>query len=77
MAKVVIHDLTKTMKQNIDEFYENASVYRPNKYFVGFFGEYVKLAVEKMGKGAKSGNVIHGSHIHLDVLLIKESIWQK
>lgn len=66
MAKVVIHDLTKTMKQNIDEFYENASVYRPNKYFVGFFGEYVKLAVEKMGKGAKSGNVIHGSHIHLD-----------
>lgn len=66
MAKVVIHDLTKTMKQNIDEFYENASVYRPNKYFVGLFGEYVKLAVEKMGKCAKSGNVIHGSHIHLD-----------
>jgi hypothetical protein len=66
MAKAVIHDLTKTMKQNIDEFYGNASVYRPNKYFVGFFGEYIKLAVDKMAKGAKSGNLIHGSYIHLD-----------
>ena len=67
MAKEDIHDLTKTMKQNIDEFYGNASVYRTNKYFVGFFGDYVKLAIDKMGIAARDNNkIIHGSHIYED-----------
>ena len=66
----IIHDLDKTMKANIDEFYDNASVYRTNKFFVGMFGEYVKLAVDKMEFRSKSSNgnakIIKGSHIYED-----------
>lgn len=66
----IIHDLDKTMKTNIDEFYDNASVYRTNKFFVGMFGEYVKLAVDKMEINSKSSNgnakIIKGSHIYED-----------
>lgn len=59
----IIHDLTKTMKENIDSFYDNASVYRPNKYFVGFFGEYVKMAVDKMEAKSK-GKQAHGTQVY-------------
>lgn len=66
----IIHDLDKTMKANIDEFYNNASVYRTNKFFIGMYGEYVKLAVDKMEKHSKAddGNVkiVKGSHIYKD-----------
>lgn len=44
----VIHSIDKTMKQRIDEYYGSASIYRPNKFIVGFYGEYVNQAVAKL-----------------------------
>jgi hypothetical protein len=65
----IIHDLDKTMKYHIDEFYGNASVYRSNKYLFGMFGDYVKLAVEKMEKGANEPNkLIFDSKVYKDAL---------
>jgi len=49
----VVHSLNKTMKEHIDEFYGNASIYRPNKFLVGFYGEYVRQAIEKLESDAK------------------------
>lgn len=67
----IIYDLDKTMKQHIDEFYGNASVYRTNKFFIGFYGEYVKLAIEKMELASKDRNkMIKGSYIYEDAFAI-------
>ncbi len=49
----VVHSLNKTMKERIDEFYGNASIFRPNKFLVGFYGEYVRQAIEKLKSDAK------------------------
>lgn len=59
----IINDLTKTMESHINSFYDNASVYRPNKFFVGFFGEYVKMAVDKMEAKSK-GKQVHGTNVY-------------
>ena len=59
----IINDLTKTMESHINSFYDNASVYRPNKFFVGFFGEYVKMAVDKMEAKSK-GKLVHATNLY-------------
>lgn len=61
----VVHSLNKTMKERIDEFYGNASVYRPNKFLVGLYGEYVRQAIKKLKLDAKyertPGNIYNGN----------------
>lgn len=70
----IIHDLDKTMKQHIDGFYGNASVYRTNKFFVGFYGEYIKLAIEKMELSSKDRNkMIKGSYVYENAF----SLWKQ
>lgn len=44
----VVHSLEKTMENRITEFYGKSSIYRPNKFLVGFYGEYVNQAIKKL-----------------------------
>lgn len=61
----VIYSLDKTMKKRIDDFYGNASVFRPNKFLVGFYGEYVRQAIQKLRSDAEverfSNNLYNGN----------------
>lgn len=50
----VVHSLEKTMETRITEFYGNSSIYRPNKFLVGFYGEYVDQAVNKLGLDSRT-----------------------
>jgi hypothetical protein len=44
----VVHSLEKTMENRVTEFYGKSSIYRPNKFLVGFYGEYVDQAIKKL-----------------------------
>lgn len=44
----VIHSLEKTMEQRITEYYGGASIYRPNKFLVGLYGEHVNKAINTL-----------------------------
>jgi len=74
-----IINLNKPMKQRIDDFYGNSSVFRTNRFLVGFYGEYVRQAIKKLESDAKterynsnvfSGNqkLAFGEHIYLNAL---------
>lgn len=68
----IVHSIEKTMKERVDEFYGNASVYRTNKFLVGLYGEYVGKAIAKMEKESKIDSVSknqklsHGGHVYND-----------
>ncbi len=49
----IVHSLNKTMEQRITEYYGGASVYRPNKFLVGLYGEYVGKAMKTMMADSK------------------------
>lgn len=50
----VVHSLEKTMEERITDFYGHSSIYRPNKFLVGFYGEYVDQAIKKLESDSKT-----------------------
>lgn len=42
------------MVDRINDFYAYSSIYRPNKFLVGFYGEYVYQAIKKMESDSKT-----------------------
>lgn len=49
----VVHSLEKTMESRIEEFYNKSTIFRGNKFLVGFYGEYVDQAIKKLQSDAE------------------------
>lgn len=44
----VLNTLQKSMQERVDLFLTNATIFKPNKYFVGFYGPYLDEAIAKL-----------------------------